>query len=148
MSCWTRVPQRIRELAEIEAQKTLKHVRANGRDPGTTLGDLWTGFVVEAMDAFLAGGEDEVLAWARHRRTLRGKSSDDGTDRDGYNIKAIPENGGYVVVNDDRAEKYRVYEFCPVQGVRLLGEFLQRDIRTIILPDGTVKQGVYREQVR
>jgi hypothetical protein len=88
------------------------------------------------------------MEWVAQRRRLRGKDWDGGIDRDdGVNIKAIPEDGGFVVVNDDTAEKYLVYEYCPAQGVRRLGTFEKRNIRPIVLPDGTIKRGVYRHQI-
>lgn len=145
-SNWSLVPNWVKLEAENEARLTEPYINHAGRDRDEVIADLYRGYIGEITYHDL----NRTLGWWRAQRIiLQGKSSDNGSDApNGDNIKTIPKDGRFVVVNDDRAARYVVFEYDVLLGIRLLGRFFKKDISNITIHDGTMKRGVYVEQIR
>lgn len=146
-SPWVKVPQRVKDIAELEAKKTEPLLPYDGRPRQERLDNLYLGFVGEVMYHLI---RSSLAWWVKNRKALRGKTSDSGFDtQDELNIKTVRSGSEYVLVGvDHRAAKYFAIEFDAIKGVRDLGTFERGDIHMVFLKNGDVARGVEIEKLK
>lgn len=148
MSSWQRLDPRVKGMATFEAKETEPFLsRENDeRSVPDRIMYLYVGFVGEIVYHDARG---TLGWWVKYRKLMRGKRSDLGFDAPGsVNVKTVPAGSGFVIVNDERAEKYIVFELHPIKGTREVGSFSRMDIHWIMLPNGLFKRGVEMECVK
>lgn len=147
MSPWVKVPQRVKDIAELEAKKIEPFLAYDSRSKQERLDSLYMGFVGEVMYHWVRA---TLAWWVKNRKALRGKTSDSGFDTpDELNIKTVRSGSEYVLVGvDDRATKYFAVEFDAIKGIRELGTFERGDIHMVFLRNGDVARGVEIEKLK
>lgn len=110
-----------------------------GRTPEQVFDHAYRGFIGEITYNEELGPEAKEW-WVAQRLSLRGKTSDSGSDaRDGANVKVILPGDQRVFVGDDRAQTYVVYRYDPRGFIEKLGTFVKGDIGALDVGG----QGVY-----